>query len=358
LLVGLFSPSVALRGDAGSVNYLWNGTGETIALAIAALVSALALRSRRFWVLWLSGGSVLLLIAVTIHRAGGRAESIGTVPGAQRLLWGWPLLLLGATLLLTSAWMGRREGAPKPRLFWDTALASLLLVLGVLVGPELFSGTYRAVSDFEAAKRLEERDRWEPHDFAREVMQATREQVLVEESRDRVDLDEVRRAMADAERSRALERSSRQIRLVADVRRWYPEFAESVRPVLDARRDFLADYRAGGLDTAQLACAAVADRVRAAQERLPKSPDGAVTSRTARLLDLYLASARACNDRGPAAQALEDLERVEETIGIELDQLARSLSAYCLRLPTDAVSADLPAAVQECAPRERIASQR
>jgi hypothetical protein len=101
----------------------------------------------------------------------------------------------------------------------------------------------------------------------------------------------------------------------------------------------------------------VADRARIARERLPKSPDRSVEGHALRLLDLYVASAQVCRSEGPAAGALGELYRVEESIGLELDELARSLSTYCLRLPTGGAAAPgLPAAVLECAPRDRVAS--
>jgi hypothetical protein len=257
---------------------------------------------------------------------------------------------------LASAWIARREGASTPRLFRDAALATLLLVVAVAIGPAFLLGTHQAVSDYEIAKKQEERVQWEPHEFAREVMKATRQQVRVEESRHQLESEAALVSSADAQRRRAEERSTAQVRLVADLRRWYPRFAEDVRPVLEARHGFLADYEAGGLDSARASCAGVADLARAAEEQLPASPDRAVDGQARQLLALYLASARACGGEGPAAAVLGDLERVEESIGIQLDQLAQSLSAYCLRLPAGGAAPDLPTSVLACAPRDRVAS--
>ena len=348
LFVGLFLPAVELP-DGGNANYLWNGWGPALALLLLALGSALALLLRRQWALWLTGSAALPLIAGGIARALGEVE-------ASRLSIGWPILILGAMLVLVSAELARREGTVMPPRFADAAVAVLLVLVLLVVGPQLLTGTRKAVTEFEVAKKQEERGDWQPHDYAREVMKATREHVKAEESLAEQWLEEERAAAALEAERRELERRASRVRRVADVRRWYPRFSAGLEPVFDARRGFLADYEAGGLASAQSACASVEESVRAVRASLPASPDRAMDRQADRLFDLYLASAAVCRGDAQSERALAELERTEEQIGVVLDELTGTLRSYCLRLPTgDAGSTD-PAAMLTCAPRDRLAS--
>lgn len=347
VFAGLFLPAVELPAG-GNANYLWNGWGPAAALLLSAVGAAVALMLRRHWLLWLTGSAALPLIA------GGMAHATREV-GMVRLAIGWPVLILGAMLMLASAELARREGTVLPHRFADAAIAVVVLLTALVIGPQFLSGTKKAVTEYEVARKQEERGTWQPHDYAREVMKATREQVRVEESAGKQREEEMRAAALEAER-REMERRLSQVRRVADVRRWYPDFSAGLRPVLDARRDFLADYEAGGLAHARASCAFVEERVRAARVAVPASPDQELKRQSARLLDLYSASAAVCRDDAPPDRTLAELERTEERIGIVLDEMAGSLRDYCLRLPSgDPRAVELQAAVLSCSPRERVA---
>jgi hypothetical protein len=350
VFTGLFLPVFELPA-VGRVNYFWNGLGDGMVLLLLVAGSVGALISGRLWVLWLTGASSLVLIGFTLLRVVLQASVAAT-----QLSWGWPVLFIGGSLLVASAEVGRREGVTVPRGFRDVVLATSVLLAAVVVGPTVLSGTHQAVSRFEATKKLEERGRWVPHASARAEMAATRAQVRDEQGRRSERADEERREEERARRRRAEARRAAQVRLVADIRRWYPRFGETLRPVLDARQTFLEDYDAGGLAGAQSACAAVAQEVQSARERFPAGPDRGLDAMISDLLDLYLASAEACRGEVGTSTALTDLERTEERIGARLRGLADSLAAYCLQVPAvEGRSPQSPASVLACDPRDRAA---
>jgi hypothetical protein len=347
VLVGLFMPVFDIPA-VGRVNYFANGLGDGIVLLLLVAGSVAALLTHRLWVLWLSGVSSLLLIGWNLVRVVLQPSVAVT-----QLSWGWPVLAIGGSLLIASAAAARREGATMPRFQEDVVVAALLLGALVVLGPTLFSGTRQAVSEFSQSKKMEERARWVPHRSARVEMVATMEQVRDDGQKSRQAADAEQREQETARRLRAESRRAAQVRLVSDIRRWYPQFAGSLRPVLDARRTFLEDYAAGGLAGAQSACAAVEQRVGSAREGLPTGPDRRLDGMTISLLDLYLASAESCRNQAGISTALIDLERAEDRIGSQLQALADSLATYCLRVPGDGGVPGAPSSVSACDPRDR-----
>jgi|SRR5688572_12607952 len=149
LFVGLFLPMVELTAG-GSANYFWNGWVPTVAMLLLAAGTAAALLLRRHWVLWLTGSAALPLIA-------GAMARVAREMGVTRLSIGWPVLILGAVLVLAAADLARREGTAMPRRFADAAIAVMLAVVALIVGPQLLSGTKKAVTEYEVAKKQEER---------------------------------------------------------------------------------------------------------------------------------------------------------------------------------------------------------
>jgi hypothetical protein len=377
LLIGLFLPLVAVPA-IGSVNFFWSGCAGGVAMALLVAGTVVALATRRYWALWLTGTASLLLIVFTLvrvavqshlHRLGGAGsaegsflEGLGAVlqagaTEAMRLQWGWPVLLIGSSLIVASAEAGRREGVAVPRVFWDLAVATAIALGLIVFGPAVFSGTQRAVTDYQAEKRLVEHERWVPHQSARQEMAAVIAHVRDEESdRSQSEADEAAREAEAAARRRAEERRLAQIRLVSDIRRWYPEFAASLRPVLEARQSFLDDYAAGGLACARAACASIAEQVENARRRFPTSPDRGLDGVTSGLFDLYQASADSCRNEGGSGAALADFERAEERIGVQLEALADSLAVYCLAVPAGRRGADDRPASYGCARAASIAT--
>ena len=106
LFAGLFLPMVELPAG-GNANFFWHGWGPSVALLLVAAGTAAALLLRRHWVLWLTGSAAIPLIA------GGMARASREI-GVTRLSIGWPVLILGAALLLAAADLARREGSVVP----------------------------------------------------------------------------------------------------------------------------------------------------------------------------------------------------------------------------------------------------
>ena len=126
LFLGVFLPFVRLPGD-GSVNYFWTGCASGALLLLLALGSSVAVAARRFWALWLTGPSAAAWIGYTLvrslrevsrladggaaRRGGGPISALETaidavVRGsseALQLQWGWPVLFIGALLVLAAA---------------------------------------------------------------------------------------------------------------------------------------------------------------------------------------------------------------------------------------------------------------
>ena len=354
LFIGLFLPLIRIPG-IGSVNFFWNG-GVGVVLLLLTLGSVVALQTRRIWALWLTGAASLVVVAFTLLRvlfevsllrgagvslprggADGPASGLAGVlarglADAVELEWGWPVLLIGSLLLIASAEIGRREGAAIPRLFWDVVVASSLLVAAIAIGPNLLSGTQQALTEYHDVKKKEVRKAWEPHESAREEMVATFANVREEEG-EKLERVESEREAEERARELALARRTARVRQVADVRRWYPSFAASVRPALQAHAAFRRELRGESDGGAAWAWRRVAEEVRGAAKRYPRSPDSEVNTVMETLFHLYGESPEVC--RGLEGEDADPgrLARCEEEVGVLLDALAGELAAYCLAVP-------------------------
>jgi hypothetical protein len=353
LFVGLFLPLVDVP-SLGSLNYFWNSGGGVLLLILVA-TSVAALVSQRFWALWLTGAAAGASVVVTLARAVVRAEPIeaasrqlpaapsslhgalsrGLESGlseAVQLQWGWPVLVLGSLLLVASAEVARREGQRAPGFFRDLVMATALLIAMLVIGPPVLSHTQKVFVDFRAEEKQEERLRWVPHESARGKMAAvmaaqTREQELA-----KLALAEEARREQELARRRANDVHTRRVRLVNDVRRWYPQFAATVRPVVEARDAFLREYRADGLAGAGDACRSLVEALRGTAEAYPRSPDRKLHDAMTRLIELRVALDRLCPDAS-APLPREELAGSAEEIEAVLDELRVELSGYCLELP-------------------------
>jgi hypothetical protein len=354
LFVGLFLPLVDVP-SLGSLNYFWN-TGAGALLLILVAGSFVALATRRFWALWLSGATAGASVVVTLVRAILGAEPMSTLARAQRpapsslqgalasgldrgiseaaqLQWGWPVLVLGSLLLLAAAEVARREGLRAPGFFRDLVLATALLIAMLVIGPPVLSHTQKAFVDFKADEKQQERLRWEPHESAREKMAAVMAQTREEEEIERLALDEAERLRAERERRRAHDPHAVRIRLVADVRRWYPRFAPSLRPVVEARDALVRRYRDGGFAAAAGTCRTLVEALRGAAEAYPRSPDRDLHDAMTRLIALGDELDPLCPEQPTQGAGGGELESSAQTLEAVLDQLAVELAGYCLDLP-------------------------
>jgi hypothetical protein len=121
LALGVFAP-VVHAPILGSRNYFSNGEGDGVVILILALISlALSLRRRFEW-LWMTGGGSLALLILTFAAFRLRLDELRTSTSRElannpfraigetavmsvQVEWGWAVLIFGACLLLTAAWL-------------------------------------------------------------------------------------------------------------------------------------------------------------------------------------------------------------------------------------------------------------
>jgi hypothetical protein len=135
-----------------------------------------------------------------------------------------------------------------------------------------------------------------------------------------------------------------QVRRVNEVRRWYPRFAESVRPVVDASRSLEGQVRGAGHSGAEPALRSVLSEVRKAAAVYPRSPDPDVNGTMARLFELCAVAAESGEDAARVALTAEEVERCDRELRVLLDELAVELASYCLQLPGGDPMAPAPGA--------------
>jgi hypothetical protein len=340
LFLGVFLPLHRLP-ELGSVNFFWNGFAAGALLLALVAASLVALAAGRFWLLWLTGAAAAGAIGHALVRSlRGPVEPM-------QLEWGWPVLVIGASLQLVAAEIARRQRLGVPRRARGLALAAAASALVVVAVPRVLSTTQRAWGQFRDLEKRDVRREWDTHESAREQMQMA---TVIAERRVEQRQEEARRAeearAAELEEARRRQpRPPTRVDRVAAVRRWYPRFADNVRPVLAAHA-----AGAAALDGAPAALPgrSLAEEVREAAKAYPRGPDSEVNGIMARLFDLYVAPAT-CADRGLASGAAA--EPCERELDAVLDALAGELAAYCLSLPEPR-----PAAARASAPLPPVGS--
>jgi len=125
LFVGVFAPIVSVP-LMGSANYFQNGKGDGAIIMGLAVVSALLIAAGKYAFLWLAGLASLGVTAFTfVHfqqmLAQSRAEmqleladnpfaGLGeSMLDSVQLQWGWAILVIGALLVIASAWAYNTE---------------------------------------------------------------------------------------------------------------------------------------------------------------------------------------------------------------------------------------------------------
>lgn len=125
LLLGIFCPIVSLP-VVGTLSYFRNGSEEGIALLGLSIASIFCLIRRKF--AWLYGTglwALVLVVAPFLHlqnklieiKSEANRELVGNpfrgladlAMESTQLQWGWVILFLGVTLLLTSAYLQKRK---------------------------------------------------------------------------------------------------------------------------------------------------------------------------------------------------------------------------------------------------------
>jgi HEAT repeat protein len=143
LLLGVFLPLVSLP-VVGTRNYIQNGTGDGIIILILAGIAAFAVVTKAFRCVWVCGLASLALLAFTFTKlqvrlaeardalADNPFKGLGEAAiNSIQLQWAWPVLILGAVLVVTGAIIAETHRYPKQRaaiMIWGTASMPLTLL--------------------------------------------------------------------------------------------------------------------------------------------------------------------------------------------------------------------------------------
>jgi HEAT repeat protein len=126
LLIGVFLPLIRLP-IFGSVNYIFNGQGDGMIVAVLALVAACTSLARWYRSLWIAGLLVLALMTFTFTRLQLAA------PGDWayfQLEWGWAVLAIGAITTVAAAVTGvARRNMSRSRATLTLGAASIILMI-------------------------------------------------------------------------------------------------------------------------------------------------------------------------------------------------------------------------------------
>jgi len=121
LFIGVFMPIVSVP-IVGNMNYFQNGKGDGTFVLILAWISFVLVLAEKFKGLWFTGlGSLGIMLFTFINfqakmsqaKADMEAELAGNpfrgladiAMQSVQLQWGWPVLIVGAALVITSAAM-------------------------------------------------------------------------------------------------------------------------------------------------------------------------------------------------------------------------------------------------------------
>lgn len=124
LFVGVFAPVLSVPFK--SFNYVQNGTGDGVIMMVLAAVSLAFTLMRKFRRLWWTGGAALAVllftfvsVSVKISRMvddmrvsldGNPFRGLAEAAAASvQIEWGWAVLVIGAGMLLASAWVASRR---------------------------------------------------------------------------------------------------------------------------------------------------------------------------------------------------------------------------------------------------------
>lgn len=119
LILGAFAPLVSMP-IVGNVSYFNNGSGDGMFILAAALLSLLILYRKKYQYLWATGLLSLALLSYTFIRfqntlseirsqmetelANNPFAGIAQAAAASiQLQWGFPVMIIGAVLLLVAA---------------------------------------------------------------------------------------------------------------------------------------------------------------------------------------------------------------------------------------------------------------
>lgn len=129
LAIGVFMP--LLSGPFGmNVNYFSNGRGDGVVVLAMAICSVALVLTRRYRLLWATGGVSLLMVAVTFYRVQSGFNKVKTMMDRDlggnpfrgladlavqsiQMQWGWAVLAIGVALILACAGMKTGRSEPK-----------------------------------------------------------------------------------------------------------------------------------------------------------------------------------------------------------------------------------------------------
>lgn len=144
LIVGVFVPLLSLP-IIGSITYVSNGRGDGIIVLVLVAISGILAMARKYQGLWFTGLASLALMGFTFTnlqtRLGqARAEMHKELQGnpfaglgeaalaGVQLQWGWAILLIGASLVVSAAIVAEVAARPKHIIFIRVAGAASIPV--------------------------------------------------------------------------------------------------------------------------------------------------------------------------------------------------------------------------------------
>jgi hypothetical protein len=129
LALGAFAPIVSLP-IVGSINYFNNGQGDGVFIVLLAVVAAVLTFFGQYKFLWIPGASSLVLLLITLTRFvqvvnDAQSELTDSLAGnpfaglaeglmaSVQLQWGWMLLFLGSTAIVSASFVRKADSGDK-----------------------------------------------------------------------------------------------------------------------------------------------------------------------------------------------------------------------------------------------------